>query len=127
MDYIAIIHKDADSDYGVSFPDFPGCITAGHTVEEAKNMAIEALQVHIEGMIEDGETIPTPSVLDDIMTDPVFESGVAFLVTYQGQPKQVKANISTTDITLAAIDAAAKRYGMTRSAFFVQSALEKAG
>ena len=33
--YIAILHKDKDSDYGVSFPDFPGCITAGSTLDEA--------------------------------------------------------------------------------------------
>ena len=43
MDYVAIIHKDHDSDFGVSFPDFPGCITAGLTLDEAKGMALEAL------------------------------------------------------------------------------------
>jgi predicted RNase H-like HicB family nuclease len=32
MDYIAYLHKDRDSDFGVSFPDFPGCITAGKTL-----------------------------------------------------------------------------------------------
>ena len=40
--YIAIIHKDPKSDFGVSFPDFPGCITAGKTIDEAKDMAKEA-------------------------------------------------------------------------------------
>ena len=43
MDYIAYLHKDRNSDYGVSFPDFPGCITAGKTLEEAHRMAAEAL------------------------------------------------------------------------------------
>ena len=37
MDYIEIIHKDPDSDFGVSFLDFPGCITAGRTLDEAEN------------------------------------------------------------------------------------------
>ena len=46
-DYIAIIHKEAGSDYGVSFPDFPGCVTAGKTMDEVKDMAIEALAFHI--------------------------------------------------------------------------------
>jgi predicted RNase H-like HicB family nuclease len=41
--YIAVIHKDADSDFGVSFPDLPGCITAGRTLDEARVMAAEAL------------------------------------------------------------------------------------
>ena len=39
MDYVAIIPKDPDSDFGVSFPDFPGCITAGRTLDEAKALA----------------------------------------------------------------------------------------
>lgn len=45
--YIALIHKDANSDYGVSFPDFPGCISAGSTLEEARRMGAEALALHI--------------------------------------------------------------------------------
>jgi len=59
--YTAVIHKEKNSDYGVSFPDFPGCVTAGSTLEEVKNMASEALEFHIEGMTEDGELIPEPS------------------------------------------------------------------
>jgi hypothetical protein len=43
MDYIAYRHKDRKSDFGVSFPDFPGCITAGRTLEEARRRAAEAL------------------------------------------------------------------------------------
>ena len=56
--YVAVIHKDADSDYGVSFPDFPGCISAGSSVDEARDMAREALALHVHGMQEDGEAIP---------------------------------------------------------------------
>ncbi|MBW2343184.1 MAG: type II toxin-antitoxin system HicB family antitoxin, partial [Deltaproteobacteria bacterium] len=41
--YIAIVHKDPKSDFGVSFPDFPGCITAGKNIDDAKDMAQEAL------------------------------------------------------------------------------------
>ena len=58
--YIGIIHKDADSDFGVSFPDFPGCVTAGKTLDEAGRMAQDALAGHIAGMVEDGESIPAP-------------------------------------------------------------------
>jgi predicted RNase H-like HicB family nuclease len=42
-EYIALIHKDPDSDFGVSFPDFPGCVTADATLEEARALAAEAL------------------------------------------------------------------------------------
>jgi predicted RNase H-like HicB family nuclease len=50
MEYIAYLHKDKNSDYGVSFPDFPGCITAGSSLEEARAMAAEALALHVTGM-----------------------------------------------------------------------------
>ena len=58
MDYIAYLHKDKRSDFGVSFPDFPGCAQPGKTLEEARRKAAEALSLHIAGMIEDGEKIP---------------------------------------------------------------------
>ena len=41
--YIALLRKDPDSDFGVDFPDFPGCITVGSTLEEARAMAAEVL------------------------------------------------------------------------------------
>ena len=65
--FIALIHKDAASDYGVSFPDLPGVVTAGTTLDEARAMAEEALAFHIEGLVADGEAIPEPSRLDEIM------------------------------------------------------------
>jgi predicted RNase H-like HicB family nuclease len=71
MEYIAYLHKDADSDFGVSLPDFPGCITAGKTLEEARRLAPEALALHIQGMREDGNDIPKPSALDDLASDPM--------------------------------------------------------
>jgi predicted RNase H-like HicB family nuclease len=74
--YIAVVHKDPKSDFGVSFPDFPGCITAGSSIDEAKDMAHDALDLHIKGMLEDGENIPAPSNLEDIMADPDY-SGLA--------------------------------------------------
>jgi predicted RNase H-like HicB family nuclease len=60
MEYIAYLHKDRGSDFGVSFPDFPGCVTAGKTLEEARRMAAEALALHIAWMIEDGDVVPRP-------------------------------------------------------------------
>ena len=62
-EYVALLHKEPDSDYGVSFPDFPGAITAGTTLDDARAMAEEALAFHIRGMIEDGEPIPEPSTI----------------------------------------------------------------
>ncbi|WP_199897615.1 type II toxin-antitoxin system HicB family antitoxin [Asaia platycodi] len=79
--YIALIHKDPEGDFGVSFPDFPGCTTVGRSLEEARILAQEALEFHIEGMNEDGAALPAPSSLDAIMQNPDFADGVAFPVT----------------------------------------------
>ena len=76
--YIALIHKDANSDYGVSFPDLPGVISAGRTLDEARAMAAEALAFHLEGLAEDGEAVPEPSTLEEIMA--VAENGDTVLV-----------------------------------------------
>ncbi|WP_319405591.1 type II toxin-antitoxin system HicB family antitoxin [uncultured Desulfosarcina sp.] len=67
--YIAIVHKEDKTDFGISFPDFPGCVTAGQTVDEAKHLAQEALALHSKGIIEDGEQLPSPSKLEDINAD----------------------------------------------------------
>ena len=83
MNYIAIIHKEPTSDFGVSFPDFPGCITAGRTLDEAKDMAAEVLTGHIEVMRETGEPVPDPSALDQVMSYADFQDGVAFLVSVE--------------------------------------------
>lgn len=122
--YIGVVHKDQDSDYGVSFPDFPGCITAGSTIDEAKDMAHEALQFHIEGMIEDHCEIPAPSSLESVMANRDFSDGVAYLVISvpDRKPRAVRINITVPDTVLQKIDEEARRRGVSRSAFLVDAA-----
>jgi len=78
--FIALIHKDADSDFGVSFPDLPGVISAGSTFDEARAMATEALTFHLEGMARDREAVPKPSSLEEIMAVREHRDGVAVLI-----------------------------------------------
>ena len=122
--YIAIVHKEAKTDFGVSFPDFPGCVTAGQTVDEAKDLAQEALALHIKGMIEDGEQLPAPSKLEDIMADTDYADAIAYLVVSipDIKPRTVRVNITVPEMTLKQIDAAAKKRGMSRSSFLVHLA-----
>ena len=124
MDYLAYLHKDRNSDFGVSFPDFPGCITAGRTLEEAHRMAAEALALHIAGMVEDGETIPEPPTLDALAEDPAMKGAVAFLVHVEPEAERtVRINITARAKQVELIDQLAGKAGMTRSAYMVQSAL----
>ncbi len=122
--YIAIVHKEAESDFGVSFPDFPGCITAGKDIDEAKDMAQEALSLHIHGMYEDGEQLPVSSRLEEIMSDPDYVNAIAYLVVSvpDAKPRTVRVNITLAEMTLKQIDAAAKKRGMSRSSFLVHAA-----
>ncbi len=127
MEYIAYLHKDKKSDYGVSFPDFPGCITAGSTLEEARRMAAEALSFHIAGMREDGEVIPEPSTLDDLQNDPAMKGAVAFLVDVTAPEKTVRINITARESQIAEIDRRANAAKLSRSAYIVNRALGRTG
>ena len=122
--YIAVLHKDPKSDFGVSFPDFPGCITAGSTIDEAKDMAHDALSLHIKGMFEDNENIPIPSKLEDIMDDPHYSDAAAILVVSvsEAKPRSVRVNITVPEDMLRKIDNVAKERGMSRSSFLVHAA-----
>ena len=121
--YIALIHKDANSDYGVSFPDFPGVISAGRTLDEARAMATEALAFHLEGLAEDGEAVPEPSTLEEIMAIAENKDGVAVLVDAPtAEVKSVRINITLPADVLGEIDRYAEREGFTRSGFLAQAA-----
>lgn len=122
--YIALIHKDADSDYGVSFPDLPGVITAGSDLDEARLMAAEALALHLKGMAADGEAIPEPSSLEEIMSTVENKDGVAVLIPAPASEvkKTVRVNVTLPEDVLSEIDHFAEQHGFTRSGFLVQAA-----
>lgn len=121
--YIALIHKDADSDYGVSFPDLPGCVSAGTTLDDARSMAVEALALHLEGLAKDGEAAPDPSSLETIMADPENRDGVAVLVEAPAPAiRSVRLNITLPADVLAEIDRRAEAEGFTRSGYLAKAA-----
>lgn len=120
--YIALLRKDEASDFGVDFPDFPGCVTAGRTLDEARRMAAEALALHVEGMAEDGEAVPEPSGLDAVMATPENREAVAFLVDVPAKPAPaVRVNVMLPQDVLDAID----RATTNRSRFLADAARAK--
>jgi predicted RNase H-like HicB family nuclease len=60
MRYAVVIEK-AENNYSAYVPDLPGCVATGTTVAEAEAQIREAIEFHIEGLREDGLTIPPPS------------------------------------------------------------------
>jgi antitoxin HicB len=90
--YIALIHKDTDSSCGVSFPDVPGVITAGDTIDEAMQRAAEVLEFAAEDwQNRDGSKgSPSPRTIDDLRADPEFQDDAADAVV-AAVPFRVKA------------------------------------
>ncbi len=89
--YIALVHKDAGTSYGVSFPDVPGCVSAGDTFEEAIGNAAEALSGHFSAMRADGEAIPTPRDFESLKRDPEFIEDSEDAIVTMIAPKGVMA------------------------------------
>jgi predicted RNase H-like HicB family nuclease len=119
---IALIRQEPKSDYSADFPDFLGVITAGHTLDEARRQATEALAFHIDGLLEDGEALPEPSSLDAIMTDTHDRDAVAVLVDLpRKSARSLWMNITLPEDILTAID----RVTNNRSRFLADAAKEK--
>ena len=120
--YIGLLRKDPNSDYGVDFPDFPGCVTAGRTLDEARRMAAQALAFHIEGIRVDGNAIPPPSSLETIMTDRHNKGAVAVLIDVPEKPERaVRINVTLPEDLVQSID----RVATNRSRFLAPAARDR--
>jgi predicted RNase H-like HicB family nuclease len=122
--YPAIVERGAHG-YGVFFPDLPGCVSAGDTLQEAARNAEEALQLHVRGAIEDGDPLPAPSELDTIECDPEVDEAARVLVRVavpEGASKAVRINVTLPDALLRKIDRAVELRGGSRSRFLAEAA-----
>src|SRR5689334_7993020 len=117
--YVALIHKEEGSDYGVSFPDLPGCVSAGKSVEEAIRLAREALALHIEGMIEEHEILPAPSTPEEIIKRGEATDAILAMIELPEDAKVERINVTVPKLTLARFDSFAARNHMNRSNLFV--------
>jgi len=125
--YIALLRKDNNSDYGVEFPDLTGCISAGRTLEEARQMAAEALAAHVAFLREDRDEVPAPSPLDVIAKRSEIKGAVPFMVELkEPSDRAIRINITVPERVLHLIDEAAAPIGGNRSVFMVSAAEEKA-
>ena len=68
--YVAIVEEEEGKAIGVWFPDLPGCVSAGDTLDEAMLNAAEALELWAEAMVESGQKIPPARSLADLKADP---------------------------------------------------------
>jgi len=120
--FTAIIEAGGKSGYGVYFPDLPGCVSAGDTIEEAVRNAEEALSLHLRGIVEDGGDIPAATVPEKISAAPGSAEIARFLVRGEAPSRAVRLNISLDETLVAKIDRAAKTRAMSRSGFIAKAA-----
>jgi len=118
--YPAIIERGPDS-FGVYFPDLPGAVSAGRTVQEAALGAEEALNGHLSVMVEYGDPIPDPSDLDAIEAAEGSDEVGRILVRGERPGKSVRVQISMEEGLLKRIDRAAGN----RSRFLSEAARAK--
>lgn len=120
--YIGIVHKDADSDYGIAFPDLPGCFSAGGDLAELERNAIEAIDLFLEG--EEATAYPASDMtaVRAGLTQDDREAMLMAIPFVRSGGRTVRVNFTVDAATLAAIDAAAKRRKLSRSAFLVSAA-----
>jgi predicted RNase H-like HicB family nuclease len=121
--FVAVIERSEDG-FFASFPDVPGCISAGATAQEAAANAEEALRGHLTLALEHNEALPEPSSLDAVAVDPDVEEVARVLVRFDVPAKSVRVNITLSEDLLAEVDRFAKGHGFTRSGLLAQAVRE---
>ena len=132
--YIALVDREERKGravWGVSFPDFPGCVAVGDSFQDAVDSAAEALRCHVEGMLADGLAIRAPRELEEIAADSEWAEDIRWaavtclipLLPPSEAPQRV--NISMDGGLLREIDSAAEALGSTRSGFLADAARDR--
>lgn len=127
MRYPVVIHKDSNSDYGVTVPDVSGCFSAGETLDEALEEVTEAIECHLEGLLMDGESIPVPHSIEYYQNDSQYADGIWAVVTVdlaKLSGKTTRVNITLPERVLNLMDKFAAENGESRSGLIAQAALE---
>lgn len=117
--YIGLIRKERGTSYGLDFPDFPGCVSGGETLDQALANGREALALHVEILLEDGHRIPPPSTLEEVLAETENRDALAVLVELpRVKGRATRINITVDEFLLRRINAAARN----RSAFLAEAA-----
>lgn len=125
MKFTVVLHTDDGQRYGVTVPDLPGCFSCGDSLDDALDSVLEAIDLHVETLLEDGYELPPRQPIATHQASPDYVGGVWAVVDapvekYFGPAEKI--NITVPRIILAHIDEYAKRHGLSRSGFLVQAA-----
>jgi len=112
--------------HGVVVPDLPGCFSAGDTLDEALANAREAVVLHLEGLLDAGESIPTPTPVETLRKEQAYQDWIWALIDVDlsaFSDKAVRVNVTLPARLLSVVDDYAKRHGETRSGFLAQATI----
>ena len=129
--YLGVVEKDADSAWGMWFPDMSGCFPAADEFDDLPRTAAELLRLHVEALESHGIEIPSPRPVIDVMADKgvrrsLKAGATTMLVPLLADPgRTVRVNVTVERGLLEQIDEAAGARGLARSAFLAQAAREK--
>ncbi|PAV26509.1 hypothetical protein CF392_05625 [Tamilnaduibacter salinus] len=129
MKYPLALHTDDGVAYGVTVPDLPGCFSAGGTLDEAVDNAVEAIEGHLECLAEDGDSIPEAKTIAEHRQNPDFADAVWAVASIDITPflgKAEKINITVPRLVLRQIDDYVRTHreeAGSRSGFLSQAAL----
>jgi predicted RNase H-like HicB family nuclease len=123
--YWAIVEGSEKSGYSAFFPDLPGCVSAGDTIEQCIANAGDAAAFHLEGMVEDGDVIPAATPAHRLQIDPDIDEAARSLVIVPLPGKAVRVNVTLEEGLLQLIDQTAAALDSNRSAFLSEAARDK--
>ncbi len=129
MQIVALVHRQ-DNAFGLSFPDLPGCVSAAASLDDLLQDGKEALDLHIEGMLADGEDLPQLRSLDSLKKDETLaedfaEAELVTLLPVDMPGRSVKVTITMEEHLLQRLNTAAERQGYTRSGFIADAVRRK--
>jgi predicted RNase H-like HicB family nuclease len=125
MRFPVVLHSDDGTRFGVTVPDLPGCFSTGDDFDKALDSVKEAIELHLEGLVEAGGEIPVPRPIADHRANPDFAEGIwatveVDVVKFDGRAEKI--NITLPRRLLSRIDDHVRRHGATRSGFLADAA-----
>jgi predicted RNase H-like HicB family nuclease len=125
MRFPVVLHSDDGVRFGVTVPDLPGCFSTGNDFDEALDSVKEAIDLHLEGLVEEGGEIPVPRPISEHRANPDFADGIWATVDvdvtkYDGRAEKI--NITLPRRLLSKIDDHVRTHGATRSGFLADAA-----
>jgi len=116
--YPAVLERGAKATFGAWFPDFPGCVAAGKSQEEAIGKAENALAQAVDALAEHGRPLPAPTPIEQIALPKGCDLVAYFIVGVAPPNPSERVNVYLPKSLIGRVDQRATELGMSRSSFF---------